>query len=85
MLVKAVLSDGRGGTLESNQAFQIYTYANAPSVEIPKDAIRVDPWLVQPQKRDLVKPLYAGNVFNVHAVVAASAAIADLYRQLEAK
>jgi len=85
ILVKAVLTDGRGGTFESSQAFQIYTYLNEPSIEIPKDAMRVDPWLLPPEKRESVKPLYGSGVFNVHAVLAASAAIADLYRQLEAK
>lgn len=85
VLVKAVVSDGKGGTFESTQAFQFYTYVNEPSIEIPKDAIRIDPWLVPPEKRDVVKPLYGDNWFNTHLVVAASAALADIYRQLETK
>lgn len=85
-MVTATLVDGRGRTLISGEAFQLYIYGEKPTIEIPSDAIRVQhPMLVPPPKQELVKPLMADMWYNTHLVVAASAAIADIYRQLDAE
>jgi hypothetical protein len=84
ILVHATLQDGRGRTLESRQGFQLYTYMGKSTIEIPSDAVGIQPGVVAPGKRHLMKD-FASDPFSPQLAVAASSALADLYRQARAK
>ncbi len=84
VLVHAALLDGRGRTLESRQGIQLYTFMGKSSVELPSDAVGIQPGLVPPGKRRLMQDL-AGDPFSPQLAVVASSALADLYRQAGAK
>ncbi len=84
LLVHATLLDGRGRTLESRQGFQLFTFMGKSSMEIPSGSIAVAPGLVAPGERHHMKD-FASDPFSPQLAVAASSALADLYRQVGAR
>ena len=85
ILVHATLRDGHGRTFQSRQAVQLYTFSKDRGAEVPADAFAFEPGWASPAKQPLLKELVADSPYTAHLAITASAALADLYRQLEGK
>ena len=81
----ATLDDGRGRTLQSTQGWQLWGHkATGSALQVPSDATRYDKANVVPSdKKPLLKPVES-KAWAPHVLLAANAAVADLYSRLEA-
>lgn len=81
-LVIAILDDGHGHTLRSTFAYRTYVYKGDPPKYVPDDVIKLDVGVVPVAKRPTVEKI-KNDAWATQLAVAASAAIEDLYRQVD--
>jgi hypothetical protein len=83
VVVLGKLTDGRGQTLVSNRGIQLYTHKDPPATPLPRDAIRL-PLDFPPAEKVNQKVAVVGWQ-SMQLTVVASAAVAELYRQVSGK
>lgn len=83
-VVHATLLDRGGRKISGRAGYEMYTYMGQSTIAIPPDAVVVQPGIVSAEKQPVLKDV-VGDPYSPPLAVAASAALADLYRQLGAR